>query len=264
MDVSHALSEEAVKRLGLDKKEAPSLDSQVVVKEWNSPREFWDDEEKKWEEENKKLSKKIKDFFVYTIGYRVCDWWYDTKWYFSNLKRFQPILKTWRSFDYHYQIDLFKFGIEQLANTIEKHENEIEESRKKRIEAMRALIAEIDRDYEEDVRKRLNYSYLDGGKVTLYKGGSVCFHDASKDKNKELKKKSDQYYKEIAKERLLHYQKIFDLILGKDDAKVAKEVKKRLDAMQDKPEYDTAEYHDLYHKVWSEVWDGSGIEGWWD
>lgn len=262
MGPSQALSEKAIKRLGLDKIEKPGPDSKVPVKEWNSEKEYWDDWEKEIEEKNKKWTKKIRDFFVYTIGWRTRDWWYDTKWYFRNLKTFQPVLKSWRSFDYHYQIDLFKFGIEQLAKAKKYYGNEVEEDCNKKIEAMNALVAEIDRDYEEDVRQRLNYSYKSSkGKVTEYADGSVCFHG---DDSKEHKKESERYYKEIAKERKLHYQKIFDLILGQDIDKIAKEVQKRLDAIENIPEKNTKEYHELYHKIWYEVWDGSGIEGWWD
>ena len=35
----------------------------------------------------------------------------------------------------------------------------------------------IDRDYEEEVRERLNYDYRRGGRVTEYADGSVCFHN---------------------------------------------------------------------------------------
>lgn len=261
MGTSQILSEKTVKRLGLDKKEMPSPDSKVVVKEWNTEEEYWDEWEKNLEEENKKWTKKVRDFFVYTIGWRTRDWWYDTKWYFSNLKRFHKVLKTWRSFDYHYQIDLFKFGIQELAKAKKYYGNEYEEHCNKKIEAMNALVAEIERDYEEDVRQRLNYSYKSGGKVTEYADGSVCFHgDDSKERGKETKR----YYAEVAKERKLHYQKIFDLIIGQDNDVIEKEIRKRFDALQDKPKKGTPEYSELYAKFWNEVWDGSGIEGWWD
>lgn len=263
MPVSHALSEKAIKRMGLDKIEKPDpIKSKEVVQEWNSPREYWDWQEKKWDEENKKFSKKFKDFWKYSVYYRLRDWYYNTKWYFRNLKTFQPVLKTWRSFDYHYQIDLFKFGIVQLANALNYYGNTEETERNKCISAMKALIAEIDRDYEEDVRTRLGYDCLSSGKVTLYADGSTCMHS---DKSKEHKKKSKEYYAEIAKERKLHYKKIFDLIIGKDYEEKEKEYKKRIKELtsgqQTLPEEELTE---LKRKIWDEINDGSGIEGWFD
>lgn len=262
MPVSHALSEKAIKKLGLDKVENPSKKERKVVKEWNNSQEYYAEREKEWIEEDKKFSKKIKNFFEYKIWMNAKDWWYNTKWFISNLKTFYPVLKTWRSFDYHYQVDLFKFGIDQLAKAMDYYGNEVEETRKKRIEAMNELIKEIDRDFEEDVRTRLNYSYFDKSKVTLYDDGSVCFHD---DKNKNRKKETAAYYKEVAKERKLHYQKIFDLIIGQDNDKLQKEYNKRIEALTpEEKALPENELHDLYNKIWNELWDGSGIEGWWD
>lgn len=259
--ISHALSEKAIKKLGLDKKEKLDLTkSREVVKEWNNPREYWADQECKWKEEDKKLKKKIKNFFKYRIAWRLRDWWWNTKWYFHNLKTFKPILKEWRSFDYHYQIDLFKFGIDQLAKAMEYYGNEVPESRLKRIEAMQTLIKEIDRDYEEDVRQRLNYEYMDSGKVSLYADGSVCFHG---DDSEEHQKKTDEYYAEVKKERKAHYQKIFDLIIGQDNDDVQKEIERRMNEIPEEEKKSMSE-SELYTKIYNEVWDGSGIEGWWD
>ena len=111
MDRSQALSEKAIKRMGLDREKEENPLSEVVVKEWATEQEYWDELEEEWKEDHAKWTTKIKNFFVYRIGWRTRDWWWNMRWYFHNLKTFQPILKTWRSYDYHYQVDLFKFGI---------------------------------------------------------------------------------------------------------------------------------------------------------
>jgi len=261
METSQALSKKAIKRFGLDKIENPSENSEVIVKEWASEEEYWKEWEKEIKEEDKKLTKKLRNFFIYTIGWLIRDWWHNMRWYFSNLKRFHNILRTWRSFDYSYQIDLFKFGIQELAKAKKYYGNEYEEHCNKKIEAMNALVAEIERDYEEDVKQRLNYDYKSKGKVTKYANGDVCFHG---DNSKEREKEAKRYYTEVAKERKLHYQKIFDLIIGQDNDDIEKEIRKRFNALQDKPKKGTPEYSKLYTKFWNEVWDGSGIESWWD
>lgn len=267
MGVSHALSEKALKKLGLDldKIEKPDpIKSKEVLQEWNSSKEYWEWQTNKWKEEseNGNFKEKLEDFWKYHIAWPLRDWWYDTKWFFSNLKTFYPILKSWRSFDYHYQVDLFKFGIEQLAKALDYYGNEVKESRDKRIKAMNELIKEIDRDFEEDVKNRLNYEYMDSGKVTLYADDSVCFHG---DETKDQKKKTEQYYKEVAKERKKHYQRIFDLIIGQDNDKLQKEYNKRIEALTpEEKALPENELQDLQHKIWNEIWDGSGIEGWWD
>ena len=262
---SHALSEKAIKKMGLDKIEKPDpAKSKEVVQEWNNQREYWDWQEKKWDEEHKNRSfkEKLKDFWKYKIAWRTRDWWYDTKWYFSNLKRFQPVLKSWRSFDYQYQIDLFKFGIEQLCKALDQYGNTEENERNKCISAMKALIAEIDRDYEEELRERLGYDLMASGKVTLYADGSTCMHG---DESKEHKQKSKKFYTELAKERKRHYQKIFDLIIGKDVEDLEKEYKKRVKALTpEEKALPSEELFELKRKIWDEINDGSGIEGWWD
>jgi hypothetical protein len=181
------------------------------------------------------------------------------KWYFHNLKTFQPILKTWRSFDYHYQVDLFKFGIEQLIKAKEYYGNELAEDAEKRIGAMKALIAEIDRDYDEEVRERMKFDRRNSGRVTKYADGSVCFHNDSEGYEDELHK----LFEEIAKERKLHYQKIFDLIIGQSKEDIEKEMERRI-AMMPEEEKQSMSKAELNHKVYMEVWDGSGIEGWYD
>ena len=259
MPVSQVLSEKAIKKLGLDKEREENPLSKEVVKEWATEQEYWDEWEKVFEDRHAKWSTKIKKFFKYRIGWRTRDWWWDTKWYFYNLKTFQPILKEWRSFNYEYQVDLFKFGIEQLIKAKERYGNEYSVDAEKRIGAMKALIAEIDRDYEEDVRKRTNYNYRNGGRVTKYADGSVCFHNDDEEHNKQ----THNYFEEVAKERKVHYQRIFDLIIGKDQEWINQEVERRIATMTEEEKRSIPE-NELRHKVYYEVRDGSGIEGWWD
>ena len=256
---SQVLSEKAIKKLGLDKRTEPNLADRTPVKVWDNYDEYFE-EEFDLRRKNKKWYVKVGDFFKYRIGWRTRDWWYNTKWYFRNLRTFQPILKEWRSFSYHYQVDLFKFGIKQLAEAKEYYGNEEEVGRKKRIAAMQELIKEIDRDYDEELREKLNYNTRERKKITKFSDGSVSFEDVDKE---AAEKKAKEFFTALAKERKAHYNKIFSLIIGQDNEDIKAEVDRRIAAMPEEERKSMPE-NELRHKVYNEVWDGSGIEGWWD
>lgn len=258
----HALSEKAIKKLGLENAhEDYELTDQTPVKEWDSSEAYWNEWMGEIEAKDAMWYNKIKNFFKYRICWRTREWWYDIKWYFRNLRRFQPILKEWRSFSYQYQVDLFKFGIKQLAEALDYYGHEVEESRNKRVKAMRELIKEIERDYEEELREKMKYNFHDRKeKVIKYADGSVSFESFP---TEEEKKRTEEYYKSLAQERINHYNRIFHLILGQEEEAIAKEVEARIAAMSEDEKKAMPE-SELYRKVYNEVWDGSGIEGWWD
>ena len=180
---------------------------------------------------NKRWYEKIKDFFVYIIGLNVRDWWNSIKWYFSNLKRFQPVIKSWRSWDYQYQVYLFVFGLKQLADEIDRYGHEEDVSRKKKVAAIKSLITEMERDYQEAVDSRNEDSYA---------------------------KDYERYYAELKRTRKAHYNKIFKLIIGQDEYKLHQMVKAKYEALseEEKEKFD-------YFSSYVELFDGSGIEGWW-
>ncbi len=181
---------------------------------------------------NKRWLEKVKDFFVYRIGLNVRDWWNSIKWYFSNLKRFQPVIKSWRSWDYQYQVDLFVFGLKQLVDEIDIYGHEEDVSRKKKITAIKSLIAEIERDYRDDVDYRNEDSY---------------------------EKYYGRYYAALKRTRKAHYNKIFKLIIGQDEDKLNQMVKAKYEALS---EEEKGKFN--HYEAYVELFDGSGIEGWWD
>lgn len=181
---------------------------------------------------NKRWYEKIKDFFVYSIGLNVRDWWNSIKWYFSNLKRFQPVIKSWRYWDYQYQVDLFVFGLKQLADAIDRYGHEEDVSRKKKVAAIKSLITEMERDYQEAVDSRNEDSYA---------------------------KDYERYYAELKRTRKAHYNKIFKLIIGQDEDKLNQMVKAKYEALS---EEEKGKFN--HYEAYVELFDGSGIEGWWD
>ena len=254
---SQRLSEKGIKKFNLENAEQSIEESKkaVPVKEWTSYDAYFEDEfEDRYD--NRKWYEKVKDFFVYTIGYNVRDWWIDTRWYFSNLKRFHPMIKSWRSWDYKYQIDLFVFGLKQLANTIERYGHEEDVSRNKKIAAIKSLIAEIELDYQDAVDKRFSSIHSYFGKIVKYSDGSVahiCTDEEAYAKDRE------RYHAALKKARKAHYDKIFKLIVGQDDDKIGQMVKAKYEALseEEKKEFDS-------YAAYVELFDGSGIEGWWD
>jgi len=251
------LSEEGIKRFNLENAEQSIEESKkaVPVKEWTSYDDYLKEEfEDRYN--NRKWYERVKDFFVYTIGYNVRDWWIDTRWYFSNLKRFQPMIKSWRSWDYKYQIDLFVFGLKQLADTIDRYGNEEDVSRNKKIAAIKSLITEIELDYEDAVDKRFSNIHSYFGKIIKYSDGSVA-HICTDEES--CAKDHERYHAALKKARKAHYDKIFKLIVGQDDDKLNQMVKTKYDALseEEKKEFD-------FYAAHVELFDGSGIEGWWD
>ena len=92
--VSHALSEKAIKKLGLDKRLDSSKEANnVPVKEWDSDDAYWNEWEEEFSNHRAKWYVKISNFFKYSIGWRTRDWWINTKWFWGNLRTFRPILK---------------------------------------------------------------------------------------------------------------------------------------------------------------------------
>ena len=165
------------------------------------------------------------------------------------------MIKSWRSWDCQYQVDLFVFGLKQLANTMEYYGNEEDKSRNKKIAAIKELIDEIMRDYEEEVDKRFTRDeYLE--KIVKYSDGSVAFK--YKD-DKVITKAKECHANALKKARKAHYDKIFKLILGQDNDKLNKIVKEKYESLSEE-EKKTFDSYDAY----VELFDGSGIEGRWD
>lgn len=248
---SQVLSEKGIKHANQEIEKTKEV---VPVKEWYTFDDYFKEHFKE-QHNNKKWYEKVKDFFVYSIGWNVRDWWIDTKWYFSNLKLFQPMIKSWHSWDYQYQVDLFVFGLKQLANTMEYYGNEEEKSRNKKIAAIKELIAEIKRDYEDEVDKHFTRdAYLE--KIVKYSDGSVAF----KYKDDEIiTKAKERHANALKKARKAYYNKIFKLILGQDNDKLNQIIKEKYESLseEEKKNFDS---YDAY----VELFDGSGIEGWWD
>lgn len=252
------LSKEVVEKLDLDKIELKKDRKEVKV--WTSYDEYFN--ENFPSKEKLSFFERITDFFEYSICWKIKDWFYNTREYLHNIKKFNKLAKTWRPWDAKYQIDLFKFGLTELANYLEKHGHEEEISRGKKINAIRSLVEELGRDYENEVYERHYKNNFSGDieKIVKYDDGSVLYE--YKEKTEDEKNNHDSCLKDLAKTRKEHFNKIFKLIQGQDSDKLRKQVNARIESMSDEEKKDYSD--NGYYKIHTELFDGSGIEDWWD
>lgn len=183
--------------------------------------------------------------------------WYHTKRrYLKNLVLFNKMAKNYYPWDYRSQVDLFVFGLEQLAKCIENG-HEIEWSRNKKVAAIRELVVLLKKGYEDEVSDK----YLSVGEddvvthVTEYEDGSIGFETIDEESRKIKEASSKRYQEEIKKAREAFYNRVFYLIRGQ----------KLGEQFGEQREDETLEeYYKRWDKYNEENFDGSGIEGWWD
>jgi hypothetical protein len=178
-------------------------------------------------------------------------WWYktyelfryDLPRFFKNIWTFRKALWNHYWFDHHGTLMFLETGLTHISNTVEKYGHEVDESRLKKIDAMRRAIQLI-QNYNND-------SYVDMAETEL---GELVLHDwefepvpdkpeysqlVDKDtpEEKEHNKKVFDRAREIEKQE---WDELFVILKGQDYTKFDKDID------------------------WYEQFDGSGIKGWWD
>lgn len=212
---------------------------------------------------NKKWYQKLGDWFS-VCWYAITMRYYETKRYFKNIVYFNKMMKDWYLWDSKSQLKLFAYGLEGLANHMERYGREIDVSRKKKIASIRRLVELLRTDYEDAV----NDKYLSVGEdevithVTEYADGSTGFEVRDED-SKKIKEKSLEVYKEkYHQAREAYYDEIFKLIKGQDMYKLQDEVDTVAGEKHEDETY--AEYQQRRDEIYHNLFDGTGIEGWWD
>lgn len=167
---------------------------------------------------------KLYDLFKYNIPY-----------FFKNIWKFRKELYRYREYDYIFSLIMFKRSLELLCNTIEFKGHEINETRLKKVTKLKRVI-EILSYFENDsfnelAEKQLGFNYD-------YSYGL----DQRDLMPKEIK---DNNWKIIELSMALEnslFQELLEILKGQD-----REIFKGLN---------DEEYYELF--------DGSGIQGWWD
>lgn len=168
---------------------------------------------------------------------------YDLPRFFKNIWRFRTPLWNYYWFDHHGSLTFLEVGLTHMSDNIEKHGNEVEESRLKKVDAMRRVIQLI-QNYNND-------SYIDIAEKEL---GKLVHHDwdfepvpdnpehfqlVDKDtpEEKEHNRKVFNRAREIGEQE---WSELFVILKGQDYTKFDKDLD------------------------WNKQFDGSGFRGWWD
>ena len=177
-------------------------------------------------------------------------WWYktyhviryDIPRFFKTVWLFRKELYGYYEWDSSYPMNMFKRGLILLANHLEEHGNEVDESRLKKVAKMRRAIEllelHISGDFIEMAEKELGY-------------GCNTEHMFGDDEPKEIKEANRKLFDLSHKIEVDTWNELFPLLQGQDV--------KEFDAINDKNK-DFEEQSVLYD-IW---YDGSGLKGWWN
>lgn len=179
-------------------------------------------------------------------------WWYktyelfryDLPRFFKNIWKFRKALWNHYWFDHHGTLMFLETGLTHISDTLEKHGNEIDEPRLKKVAAMRRAI-QIIQNYNND------FSYIEMAEKEL---GELVIRDwefepvpgepeLSRLVDNETEEESAHNSKVYGRAREIEEQEwseLFEILKGQDYTKFDKD------------------------KDWYEQFDGSGIKGWWD
>lgn len=184
--------------------------------------------------------------------------------FFENIWFFRKALWEFRSWDYGYNLMMFRRSLEKTVNTIEFHGSEIEESRMKKVQKMKRVIELLNNvrsdSYIEMAEKEL-------GELKLRKWE---FEETDETADNPLGEKNEKLYRLVdnqSPEEKEHNKKVYDRAQEIEDQEW-KEIWKILEG-QDHNEYKTlydqqTEEEKHERDLWYDWFDGSGMKHWWD
>jgi hypothetical protein len=173
---------------------------------------------------------------------------YDIKRFLKNFWYFRKHLYEFRPWDYSYNLNIFAASLEKTADFIEVHGMEIDETRLKKVAAMRRAVQIMKNISERDY---LELAEIESGKELISRG----FNFEPIDKTNEDGEKLFQLIDDLTEEEKSHNRSIY---------KLSEEIEKRellelanLIKGQD-------DYNPEIHGDWNKYFNGSGIKCWWD
>jgi hypothetical protein len=178
-------------------------------------------------------------------------WWYktyelfryDLPRFFKNIWTFRKALWNHYWFDHHGTLKFLEIGLTNISDTVEKYGHEVDESRLKKVAAMRRAI-ELIKNYNED--NYIDMSEKELGELMIHdwefedvpdKPGFSQLVDNDTDEERVHNRKVFDRAREIEKQE---WDELFVILKGQDYTKFDKDID------------------------WYEQFDGSGIKGWWD
>ena len=178
-------------------------------------------------------------------------WWYktyelfryDLPRFFKNIWRFKKLLWNHYWWDHHGTLAFFEVALTHMSDNIEKHGNEVDESRLKKVAAMRRVV-ELIKNYNED--NYINMAEKELGNLILHdwefepvpdKPDYSQLVDKDTPEEKEHNRKVFKRAREIGEQE---WSELFVILKGQDYTKFDKDID------------------------WNKQFDGSGLRGWWD
>jgi hypothetical protein len=183
---------------------------------------------------------------------RQNSWWYKTYKLFrydiprfiKNIWKFKKALWGYRWWDNHGVLVFMEIGLFDMANSVEERGNEVEESRFKKVAAMRRVVQLI-KNYNE-------HNYIEQAEKELGPLFPFEFNFEPLPDDPE----HFQVIDNLTKEQKEHETKVFDRAHEIEE----QEWNELFQILKGK--YD--EYDESKHGEWDDWFDGSGLKGWWD
>ena len=168
---------------------------------------------------------------------------YDLPRFFKNIWKFRKRLCNHYWIDHHGTLMFLQIGLTDISNNVEKYGNEIDETRLKKVVAMRRAI-ELIKNYNED--NYIDMAEKELGELILHdlefepvpdKPGYSQLVDKDTPEEKEHNRKIFERATEIQEQE---WSELFVILKGQDYTKFDKDID------------------------WNKQFDGSGLIGWWD
>ena len=179
-------------------------------------------------------------------------WWYKTyevfryklPGFFRNLYYFRRELWEFRGWDYSFNLSLFARSLEKTSEVIEKHGNEVESSKNKKVEKIKRVV-ELIKNSREDL-----YIYRAEEELGEIRGENWFLGD--EELNPDDMEHNRKVYARAREIEEMEWSEIWDILRGQNIDEYRTLMGKLPPEEKDKMD------------VWNDWYDGSGIRNWWD
>ena len=179
-------------------------------------------------------------------------WWYRTyevfryklPAFFRNLYYFRRELWEFRGWDYSFNLTLFARSLEKTSEVLEKHGNEVEVSKNKKVEKIKRVI-ELIKNSRED-----HYIYRAEEELGEIRGENWFLGDD--ELNPEDMEHNRKVYARAREIEEIEWSEIWDILRGQNIDEYRTLMGRLPPEEKDKMD------------VWNDWYDGSGIRNWWD
>jgi hypothetical protein len=179
-----------------------------------------------------------------TWWYKIYDLFrYDLPRFFKNIWRFRKALWNHYWFDHHGTLMFLETGLSHISDNVEKYGNEINESRLKKIDAIRRTV-QIIQNYNNDSYIEMAEKEL--GEIVLREWEFEPVPDRPNlsrlvdNETEEEKAHNKKVYERASEIEEQEWNELFELLKGQDYKNFDKEID------------------------WYKQFNGSGIKNWWD